>query len=350
MELADLETPVLTADLDAVERNIARMQAYCDEHGIALRPHIKTHKLPEVARLQVEAGARGITCQKLGEAEVMAAAGIDDILVSFPLVGEAKAERLAALAQRITVSTVGDSAAVANGLSAVLARRGVDVGFLVECDTGDGRTGVQTPEDAAELALLVDGLDGLRFAGLMTYPAPPESHEWLRSARSLIERAGLTVECVSVGGTPTAFDTHAVGGVTELRPGTYVYGDRACIANGSIPLEDCALRVVATVVSRPTAGRAIIDAGSKTLTSDLAVGATGHGYLVEHPEAEVYLLNEEHGMVDVSRCTMPPQVGDRVTIVPNHACTTANLHDEIVMHRGGQIVETLRTAARGLVR
>jgi D-serine deaminase-like pyridoxal phosphate-dependent protein len=350
VELADLETPVLTADLDAVERNIARMQAYCDEHGIALRPHIKTHKLPEVARLQVEAGARGITCQKLGEAEVMAAAGIDDILVSFPLVGEAKAERLAALAQRITVSTVGDSAAVANGLSAVLARRGVDVGFLVECDTGDGRTGVQTPEDAAELALLVDGLDGLRFAGLMTYPAPPESHEWLRSARSLIERAGLTVECVSVGGTPTAFDTHAVGGVTELRPGTYVYGDRACIANGSIPLEDCALRVVATVVSRPTAGRAIIDAGSKTLTSDLAVGATGHGYLVEHPEAEVYLLNEEHGMVDVSRCTMPPQVGDRVTIVPNHACTTANLHDEIVMHRGGRIVETLRTAARGLVR
>jgi D-serine deaminase-like pyridoxal phosphate-dependent protein len=350
MELAGLDTPVLTADLDAVERNIARMQAYCDEHGIALRPHIKTHKLPELAHKQLEAGACGITCQKLGEAEVMADAGIDDILISFPLVGEAKAERLAALAQRITVSTVGDSAEVARGLSPVLARHGVEVGFLVECDTGNGRTGVQTPEEAAELAVLVDGLDGLRFAGLMTYPTPPESGAWLRAARELIEAAGLTVDCVSVGGTPTAFATHGVDAVTELRPGTYIYGDRACIANGSVPLEDCALRVIATVVSRPTADRAILDAGSKTLTSDLAAGATGHGLLVEHPEAEVYLLNEEHGMVDVSRCASPPQIGDRVTIVPNHACTTANLHDEVVLHRGGEIVESLPTAARGLVR
>jgi D-serine deaminase-like pyridoxal phosphate-dependent protein len=245
---------------------------------------------------------------------------------------------------------VGDSAAVANGLSEVLARHGVEVAFLVECDTGNGRTGVQTPEEAAELAALVDGLDGLRFAGLMTYPTPPESGEWLRRARELMQGKGLSVERVSVGGTPTAFHTHAVGEVTELRPGTYIYGDRACIANGSVPLEDCALRVIATVVSRPTPDRAILDAGSKTLTSDLAVGATGHGLLVEHPEAEVYLLNEEHGMVDVSRCASPPEIGDRVTIVPNHACTTANLHDEVVMHRGGQIVETLRTAARGLVR
>jgi D-serine deaminase-like pyridoxal phosphate-dependent protein len=350
VELSDLDTPVLTADLDAVERNIARMQAYCDEHWIALRPHVKTHKLPELAHKQLEAGARGITCQKLGEAEVMADAGIDDILISFPLVGEAKAQRLAALAQRITISTVGDSAAVANGLSSVLAQHGAEVGFLVECDTGNGRTGVQTPEEAAELAELVDALPGLRFAGLMTYPMPPESAAWLRAARELIEAAGLTVDCVSVGGTPTAMQTHAVDGVTELRPGTYVYGDRACIANGSVPLADCALRVIATVVSRPVPGRAILDAGSKTLTSDLAAGAAGHGLLVEHPEADVYLLNEEHGMVDVSRCASPPQVGDRVTIVPNHACTTANLHDEVVMHRGGEIVETLRVAARGLVR
>jgi D-serine deaminase-like pyridoxal phosphate-dependent protein len=350
VELSDLDTPVLTADLDAVERNIARMQAYCDEHWIALRPHVKTHKLPELAHKQLEAGARGITCQKLGEAEVMADAGIDDILISFPLVGEAKAQRLAALAQRITISTVGDSAAVANGLSSVLAQHGAEVGFLVECDTGNGRTGVQTPEEAAELAELVDALPGLRFAGLMTYPMPPESAAWLRAARELIEAAGLTVDCVSVGGTPTAMQTHAVDGVTELRPGTYVYGDRACIANGSVRLTDCALRVIATVVSRPVPGRAILDAGSKTLTSDLAAGAAGHGLLVEHPEADVYLLNEEHGMVDVSRCASPPQVGDRVTIVPNHACTTANLHDEVVMHRGGEIVETLRVAARGLVR
>src|SRR3954453_22984188 len=293
MHLSELDTPVLTADLDAVERNIARMQGYCDEHGIALRPHIKTHKLPELARRQLEAGARGITCQKLGEAEVMADAGIDDILISFPLVGEAKAERLPALAERITVSTVGDSAAVAEGLSPALERHGVEVGFLVECDTGNGRTGVQTPEAAADPAALVDRLPGLRFAGLMTYPTPPESAAWLDAARRLIAERGLTVERVSVGGTPTAFATHAVAGITELRPGTYIYGDRACIADGSVPLEDCALRVIATVVSRPTPERAILDAGSKTLTSDLAVGASGHGLLVEHPEAEVYKLNEE---------------------------------------------------------
>jgi D-serine deaminase-like pyridoxal phosphate-dependent protein len=350
MNISELDTPVLTADLDAVERNIAGMQAYCDEHGLALRPHIKTHKLPKLARLQLAAGARGITCQKLGEAEVMADAGIDDILISFPLVGEAKAERLAALARRIKVSVVGDSAAVATGLSAVLARNGLEIDFLVECDTGNERTGVQSPADAAELALLVASLDGLRFGGLMTYPTPPESGPWLGAARELIEREGLTVERISSGGTPTAWQTHTVGEVTELRPGTYVYGDRACIANGSVPLEDCALRVIATVVSRPTPGRAILDAGSKTLTSDLAIGATGHGFLVEHPDAEVTKLNEEHGMVDVRRCAQPPQVGDRVTIVPNHACTVANLHDEVVLHRGGEIVETLRTVARGLVR
>src|SRR5207245_1742818 len=176
LRLDELETPVLTADLDAVERNIAAMQGYCDEHGLVLRPHIKTHKLPEVARMQVDAGARGLTCQKLCEAEVMADAGFDDILISFPLVAEAKAERLAALVER---------------------------------------------------------LEGLRFAGLMTYPSLPETGPWLRSAREAIERAGLAVECVSVGGTPTARRTHEVDGATELRVGTYVYGDRACIANGS---------------------------------------------------------------------------------------------------------------------
>jgi D-serine deaminase-like pyridoxal phosphate-dependent protein len=350
MRLADLETPVLTADLDAVERNISRMQAYCDEHGVELRPHIKTHKLPELARLQLEAGAVGITCQKLGEAEVMADAGIEDILLSFPLVGSAKAERLAALAVRVKMTVVGDSAAVAEGLSPVLARQGVEVDFLVECDTGLGRTGVQSPEEAAALAELVDGLEGLRFAGLMTYPSLPETAPWLLAAREAIEARGLSVERVSGGGTPTAERTHELGVVDELRVGTYIYGDRACIANGSVPLDDCALRVVATVVSRPTRERAIIDAGSKTLTSDLAVDATGLGLLVEYPDAEVYALNEEHGYVDVSRCEPAPEIGDRVTIVPNHACTTANMHDEIVLHRGGEVVETLPTAARGKVR
>ena len=251
MQLADLETPVLIADLDAVERNVARMQAYCDEHGVALRPHIKTHKLPELARLQLEAGAVGITCQKLGEAEVMADAGIEDILLSFPLVGEAKAERLAALAARVKMTVVGDSAVVAEGLSPVLARHGVEVDFLVECDTGLGRTGVQSPEEAAELAELVDGLEGLRFAGLMTYPSLPETAPWLRAAREALEARGLSAGRVSGGGTPTAERTHELDVVDELRVGTYIYGDRACIATAR-----CRSRTVRSASSPPSsAGR-----------------------------------------------------------------------------------------------
>jgi D-serine deaminase-like pyridoxal phosphate-dependent protein len=350
MALDGLETPVVTVDLDRVERNIASMQSYCDEHGLALRPHVKTHKLPEIAQMQVRAGARGITCQKLGEAEAMADAGLDDILISFPLVGRRKAERLSVLARRIKVSVVGDSPAVAEGLSAVLSRDGSEVDFLVECDTGFERTGVQSPRAAAELALLVERLPGLRLAGLMTYPTLPGSGAWLRAAREETERLGLTVGRVSGGGTPTARRTHEIGEVTELRVGTYVYGDRACIGNGTVALEDCALRVRATVVSRPTRERAILDAGSKTLTNDLAAGATGFGLVVEHPDAIIHRLDEEHGYVDVRLCEAPPEVGDTVTIVPNHACGTVNMHDQVVVHRSGEPVGTWPVAARGKVR
>jgi D-serine deaminase-like pyridoxal phosphate-dependent protein len=274
--------------------------------------------------MQVDAGAVGITCQKLGEAEVMADGGLDDILLSFPLLGEAKAERLAALARRIRIAVAGDSPEVARGLSAVLACEGLEVPFLVECDTGFRRTGVQSPSEAAELARLVDPLPGLRFGGLMTYPTVPESGPWLRAAREVIEGEGLRVERVSGGGTPGAFRTHEVGEVTEIRCGTYVYGDRTCIADGSVPLEDCAFAIRAMVVSRPTPDRAILDAGSKTLTSDLSKG--------------------------VSRCARLPAVGEVVTLVPNHVCPCVNLHDEVVVHRGGEVVGTWKVGARGRIR
>lgn len=352
VEITSLDTPAPTVDLDAVERNIRRMQGYCDEHGLDFRPHIKTHKLPAIAHMQVRAGAVGIACQKLGEAEVMEAAGLRDILVTFPLVGASKAERLAALAGEATLSAVGDSETVARGLSAALAREGVEVGFLVECDTGFRRTGVQTPAAAAELAALVDSLPGLRFEGLMTYPTVAESGPWLRAAREAIEARGLRVNRVSAGGTPTFFTNHDVGEVTEVRAGTYVYGDRSCIANGSVPLEDCALRIRAMVVSRPTADRAIFDCGSKTLTNDPAEEASGggHGLVVEYPEARVYALSEEHGHVDVSAYRRGPEVGEVVTIVPNHACGCTNLHDEVVVHRGGRVVGVWPVAARGKIR
>src|SRR5262245_10220651 len=203
MNLAELDTPVATVDLDAVERNIARMQGYCDEHGLAFRPHIKTHKLPAIAHMQMRAGAVGITCQKLGEAEVMEAAGLRDILLSFPLVGAAKAERLAALASEADVAVAADSADVARSLSHALAAAGAAAGFLVEVDGVFGRTGVQTPDEAAELAQLVDSLPGLRFEGLMMYPTSEETGPAVSAAKAAIEARGLEVRRVSSGGTPT---------------------------------------------------------------------------------------------------------------------------------------------------
>jgi D-serine deaminase-like pyridoxal phosphate-dependent protein len=352
MTILELETPFPTVDLDAVDRNVARMQAHCDEHGLALRPHVKTHKLPRIARMQIDAGARGITCQKLGEAELMADAGFDDILITFPLIGTGKAERLAELAARVKVTVGADSPDVAVALSSALEERGAEIGFLVDCDTGFGRTGVQSPGAAASLADMVVRLPGLRLAGLMTHPATPESAPFLAEARAEIERGGHAVETVSGGGTPGAHRVHESGVFTELRVGTYVYGDRRCLDLGITPLEDCALRVVATVVSRPTRDHAVLDAGSKTLTSDTLPGlAPGtFGLVVEYPDAVIRRLSEEHADVDLSACDAIPEIGDVVTIVPNHACGTVNMHDLIALHRGGREIEIVAVEGRGLVR
>ena len=352
MVVQDLPTPFLTVDLDAVERNIDRMQRYCDTHGLTLRPHVKTHKMPRLAHLQRAAGATGITCQKLGEAEVMADAGFDDILITFPLIGTGKAERVAALASRTRLAVGADSAPVARALSAAVGGRGCSIGFLVDCDTGFARTGVPTPHEAADLAELVSTLPGLTFTGLMTHPALPESGKWLKAARGLIEQRGLRVSCVSGGGTPNALNIHQSGEFTELRVGTYVYGDRCCAATKLMPLEDCALRVVATVVSRPTNDRAILDAGSKALTNDIPHGLEdeAYGLVVEYPDGILRALSEEHGNLDISRCNQKPEIGEVITIVPNHACGAVNLHDNVALHRGGQNVEIAPIPARGHVR
>jgi D-serine deaminase-like pyridoxal phosphate-dependent protein len=349
---SDLPSPFLTVDLDVADRNIERLQRYCDQHGIVLRPHVKTHKMPEIAHRQLRAGGRGIACQKLGEAEIMARHGLDDILITFPLTGVEKAERLAALAATVQVAVGADSEFVANGISAALAAHGRTAGFLVDCDTGFGRTGVQSPTEAADLAERVSRLPGLYFEGLMTHPVLAGSGPWLREATRQIEERGMTVGRVSGGGTPGAFTVHESGVFTELRAGTYVYGDRRLAAGGQMTLEDCALRVVSTVVSRPTADRAILDAGSKTLTSDLpdGLGDAAYGHIVEYPDAIIVRLSEEHGTLDLTRCSRRPEVGERVTIIPNHACGAVNLHDEVALHHGGHRVEICTILARGCVR
>jgi D-serine deaminase-like pyridoxal phosphate-dependent protein len=346
-----IETPYASVELAAVDRNIQRMQAYCDAHGLAFRPHIKTHKLPALAHEQIRAGAVGITCQKVSEAAVMVAAGLRDVLLAYPVLGREKLERLCGVARVARISVAADSAQIARGIAGAMAESGQVIDFLVECDTGLGRTGVQTPRDAAELAVLVDSLPGLRFGGLMTYPTSDRTASFFREARLAIEAAGLSVACASGGGTETAFRTHERGEITELRAGTYVYGDRACIANGSVPLEDCALRVHATVVSRPTPSRAILDAGSKVLTMDPveAPGEAGFGLIVDRPRAVIDELYEEHARVALSPDEPPLDLGDVVTIVPNHACGTTNMQNRVFVRRGGEPVGWWPVAARGAV-
>jgi D-serine deaminase-like pyridoxal phosphate-dependent protein len=346
-----LDTPCVLIDLDVAERNIRRFQDHCDRNGMALQPHIKTHKLPQLARAQVEAGAVGITCQKIGEAEVMAAAGLDDILITYNIVGEAKRERLAALAGKVRLSVVADSPAVVDGLSATFAPLDTRLDVLVECDTGAGRCGVQSPAEALALARRIDAAPGLALAGLMTYPPMGDQarvEAWLGQAKAALTGAGLPCPRVSTGGTPNMWRCQDVPSATEHRAGTYVYNDRSLVAAGVCTQADCALTVLATVVSRPTETRAIVDAGSKVLTSDL-LGLEGFGMVAGQPDVRVAALSEEHGTLDLSASTFRPAVGDRLRIIPNHACVVSNMVDTVWTLRGGTPAGQWPVAARGMV-
>ncbi|MDW8352446.1 MAG: D-TA family PLP-dependent enzyme [Anaerolineae bacterium] len=348
MRIEELDTPALVVDLDKLEANIAKLQAYLASHGIANRPHIKTHKIPEIAHMQIRAGAIGITCQKLGEAEVMADAGIRDIFIPYNLVGEQKLTRLAKLMRRVTVSVAADSEATARGLSEAARMANRELTVLVEFDAGAHRCGVQSPREAADLAKCIAGLPGLVFGGLMCYPNTPQLDPFVRETRALLEAEGLGLARVSGGGTACMWQAHTHRELTEHRAGMYVYGDRATVQSGAMRLEECALTVIATVVSRPTADRGILDCGSKTLSSDL-LGLQGHGLILEYPDAVIYGLSEEHGHVDFSACSRKPTVGERVTVLPNHCCPVSNLFDRVVGVRNGEVELTWRVAARGAV-
>jgi D-serine deaminase-like pyridoxal phosphate-dependent protein len=350
MHIHALETPVPVVDMDCLETNIGRLQAYLDQHGIANRPHIKTHKIPAIARMQIDAGAAGITCQKVSEAEVMADAGFDDIFIPYNIIGESKLKRLMSLAARIRVSVTADSAFTVRGLSDAAGHANLTLTVLVECDMGGHRCGVQSPQEAAELARLIGGLGNLHFGGLMTFPCPSGEYldNFVRETRSLLQSDGLTIERVSGGGTPSMWEAHTHPELTEYRAGIYVYGDRLSLRSGAVTLDACALKISATVVSRPTPERGILDAGSKTLSSDLH-GLDGYGLIYEYPEAKIYALSEEHGLVDFSACAHKPEIGQRVRIIPNHCCMVTSLFDEVVGARGDQVEETWQVAARGTV-
>jgi len=342
-------TPCLSIDLDVVERNIQRAQKLCDEAGVANRPHIKTHKSPLLAKMQIEAGACGITCQKLGEAEVMADAGITDIIVATNLLGAARSGRLAALQRRIALKVCADNPVALDAYSNAAREAGRPLDVLIECDTGQERAGVETPGEALALAQMIHNDPMLNFAGLLFYPALdtwPETQIFLDEMTLGLAALGLSHGIISTGGTPNFANIGKLRGATEHRAGTCIFNDRMMIEAGFAEQGDCALHVFTSVVSRGALDRGILDAGSKTLTSDTG-GLDGYGLILEHPDARIHKFSEEHGFLDLSQCHIKPEIGDILRVIPNHVCVAVNMVDHLVAVRGETIIEAIPVAARG---
>jgi D-serine deaminase-like pyridoxal phosphate-dependent protein len=357
-----LATPALIVDGPTTVRNLAKMAEYAELHDLDLRPHTKTHKSRQIGDLQMEAGAVGLTAAKVGEAEMMSEVA-DDILLAYPAVDSVRTTRLAHLAGHVTLRVAVDSQECARRLGTAANRAKTTIGILVDLDVGMGRTGLQTPSEALKLSQYVDATPGLRLDGLFCYPghiqlAIAEQAAALEAVSKKLARTldlladhGLEARIVSGGSSPTAYQSHLVPEYTEIRPGTYVYNDMNGVRGGFCTLEDCAARIICTVVSTAVPGQVVIDAGTKTLTSDLCgpSPASGHGYIVEYPEAIIAKLTEEHGQVDIRACSSVPKIGERVTVIPNHICPCVNLQDT-AWWRGddGQLVE-LPIDARGLL-
>lgn len=350
--IEDLPTPLPVINEDRLAANILRAQSYIENSGKSFRPHIKTHKIPAVARQQVEAGAKGINCQKVSEAEVFADAGFDDILITYNILGAAKLARLKALNQKIgALKVTADNATVVAGLGETFgADRPLSV--LVECDTGGKRCGVQTPDAALALAKLIAAQPGLRFAGILTYPATggAESVErFIVETMEKLQAQGLDCPIRSNGGSPDLYSAHLVPSATEHRAGTYVYNDRSMVRAGHCTTDDLAMHILATVVSRPADDRAVLDCGSKALTSDL-LGFSDFGAIEGFEGARIVSLSEEHAVVDLSDCKCDfPAVGVMVHVIPNHTCVVSNLFDRMVFHRDGVVTRVEDVAARGTV-
>ena len=347
----ELETPSVLVDFDIAENNIKQFQNYCDQYKIRFRPHIKTHKLAAFAQLQLAAGAVGINCQKLSEAEsIVEHCHTDDVLITFNILGKQKIERLIRLMQTRVVTVVADNTFVVDGLAEAFHNSPQPLKVMVECDTGGHRCGVQTPQQAKLLAEYITRQNGLKFAGLLTYPpsgSVREVHQWLKLAKDLCEESGLKVDTVSSGGSPDMWIAHKVPVVSEYRAGTYIYNDRSLVEYGTCGWDECALTVLATVVSIPCDNRAIIDAGSKVLTSD-TLGLDGYGHVVGRPDITVDQLSEEHGRL-VSQESIGLRVGERLRIIPNHACVVSNMVDQITEVRGQTLLGAHRVTARGKV-
>lgn len=355
----DLETPAALVDVDRMHANLRRVATYREEHGLDWRPHVKTHKTPELAAGQLRVGAVGVTVATPREAEVMASVA-DDILLAYPPLGESKLERLMALPEQVRLTVGLDSHEALRGLAAAARASSRAAGVLIELDVGMGRVGIGNPADAVALAREAADLDGIEYRGVMFYPGhirgPVEPRSpALRELSSTLDRflgalrtADLVPDVVSGGSTPTLWHSHEVAGLTEIRPGTNIFNDRATAMIGACEWDECAYTVLATVISTAVPGQAVIDAGSKALAKEeLRAEGGGYGALLDRPEVVVKGLSEEHGILDLAGTEWRPRVGERVRVVPNHVCVSVNLHERLRDVRGDEVVEGWEVAGRG---
>jgi D-serine deaminase-like pyridoxal phosphate-dependent protein len=352
MTMAELLTPAAVVDLDRMEANLDRMAQYAQQHGLALRPHTKTHKSPWLAAEQMARGARGLTVAQLHEARVMADAS-PYILLAHPPVGAPKLQRLFELPAAVRLQVALDSMEALDGLSAAATAARREVRVLIELDLGMGRVGVADAEAAVRLCRRSVELDGIVWGGIMFYPGHIREHvsrqdpaieradAELQQMLGALRDAGLEPQVVSAGSTPAAFASHRMHGVTEIRPGTYIFNDRTTAAIGACQWNDCAYSVLTTVVSTAVAQQAVVDAGSKALFREELRGTDwqGFGALLDRPDVVVKAMSEEHGLLDLSSTDWRPRVGDRLRIVPNHVCVSVNLHPRVWGVRGSEEVE-----------
>jgi len=358
-----LPTPALVIDLPAVERNVAKMAAYCRQHNLKLRPHSKTHKLRSMGALQMKHGAAGLTCAKVGEIEVMGDV-CDDLLLAYPIVDEHRCNRLAKIAGSKTIRVAVDNAVAIDAIGEAASRAGTSVGILVDLDVGFHRTGVQSPHDAVKLAEHVMRHKSLRLDGLFCFPGHinqyPEHQpehlakvaEILQGAIDVFDHHGLNRHIVSGGNSPSAMNAHLVPQYTEVRPGTYIYQDWNQAYGRYCTLEDCAARFVCTVVSDAVHGKVVLDSGSKTLSSDRLgkdLEKGGFGHIVEYPHARIVRLSEEHGEVDLANSPERPKVGERVHVIPNHVCVAVNLQNNVWLKHANGELQQVPVDARGLI-
>ena len=358
MHVYDLPTPALIVDRKRLKGNLERMAEMAARAGVKLRPHIKTHKSPFIAHWQQELGASGVTVATPDEAEVMVYNGIKDIFVAYPVVERHRALRLARLSRLANVSVGVDSKVGASILAEAAAKHDTKIGVLIEIDTGLGRSGIASTGEVLELAAAIKKLPNLELKGLFTHAGHAHGEDMegrkiigQREGEMTVEiadalrKAGFSIQEVSTGSTPSAAVVAKVPGVTEIRPGTYVFNDGSLVASGVASWDQCALTVLATVISKPTTQRCILDSGSKSLTSDKQKNVPGFGTLKGQEAISLSWLNEEHGVIESNSLDL--SIGNKVEVVPNHACTVVNLFDEYYLVEDGLVLGRMPIAARG---